>query len=381
MASMSNLRHCDPNNTHFATLHNKQIPASPREILLYNNSENFEMEVDQIMETRRGNVCVIFLNYKFRKMRKFVNGNVKFACCKKSCKSVIHTTADHKNVIEVFNEHDHEAYSGEQLKIESFRSLVRKKAVEQVRSQPSAVVDQVLRSGEEADLDQEDYQKLKRSVYLQRRKKFPKLPTSLAEAQQTLWECQNTITTVGGEKFCYSDGDLSIFTNTDNLKLLCEATEVFGDGTFDYAPKFYTQLYTLHVFKHGYCMQVAYCFLPKKDIVNYNKMWAFLKKLCAELCGKEINIGTFVADFEQAAHASVRLHFPGCVLRCCRFHLGQSWFRFIQKNPFLRAEYMKEDSPTGRWLRTFFGLSLLDAAEVEDAFVTLLLQNPSDDQR
>lgn len=222
------------------------------------------MEVDKIMETRRGNVCVIFRNFKYREVRKFVNGNCKFSCCKKSCKSIIRTTADRKNVIEIFNEHDHKPYSEEQIQMDSFRSLTRKKAEEQVRSQPSAVVDEVLRAEKEEDVDHEDYCKLKRSVYLQRRKKFPKLPKTLAEAQATLLEYQDIIKTVGEEKFCYSDGDLSIFTNVENLKLLCEATEVFGDGTFDYAPKFYTQLYTLHVFKQGYCMQVAYCFFAKE---------------------------------------------------------------------------------------------------------------------
>lgn len=35
---------------------------------------------------------------------------------------------------------------------------------------------------------------------------------------------------------------------------------------------------------------------------NYNQMWAFLKKLCAEMCGEEINIRTFVADSEQAGN-------------------------------------------------------------------------------
>lgn len=33
----------------------------------------------------------------------------------------------------------------------------------------------------------------------------------------------------------------------ENLKLLCDATFVFGDGTFNYAPKYFPQINTIHV--------------------------------------------------------------------------------------------------------------------------------------
>ena len=75
---------------------------------------------------------------------------------------------------------------------------------------------------------------------------------------------------------------------------------------------------------------------------------------------------------------------PGCKIKCCRFHLGQSWWRHIQKDRFLRDEYSKinvEPTETGSWLRKFFGLSALPPDEVPDAFSHLIEEAPIDDLR
>lgn len=47
--------------------------------------------------------------------------------------------------------------------------------------------------------------------------------------------------------------------NKDNLHLLFQATYVFGDGTFENAPKHLGQLYSIHVYMMGYYVPIM-CF-------------------------------------------------------------------------------------------------------------------------
>jgi hypothetical protein len=41
------------------------------------------------------------------------------------------------------------------------------------------------------------------------------------------------------------DNSVVLFTCSTNLSALCDAPLVFGNGTFSYRPKLFTQLYTI----------------------------------------------------------------------------------------------------------------------------------------
>lgn len=349
------------------------------------------MNVDKVLLTRRGNISVYFRNYKFRKILNFANGTVKFACTRKDCAAIVHTTCDFKKVVEIKHGHFlggdpaniHEPYTDDQVQMDLLRVETKRKASEELSVRPAKIVRQVLRTKLEDNsiIDNEKLQLLRKTAYRSRRKNQPALPKTTEEARETLHRIQGTLQTLKGDQFCFSDpeNDIFIFTTIENLTVLCDACEVFGDGTFDFAPKFFEQLYTLHVFKNGYCIQVTFCFLPNKKTATYDKMWALLKYLCRNLLNRELEIPMFVADFEKGAHNSVKNNFCACKVRCCRFHLGQSWYRWIQKDRFLRQHYSDPNSVIGNYLRSFFGLSLLPAVQVFDAFITMLLANPGID--
>ena len=65
---------------------------------------------------------------------------------------------------------------------------------------------------------------------------------------------------------------------------------------------------------------------------------------------------------------------PGCEVKACRFHLGQSWWRKIQSLGLSR-QYGKKDSEVSQFLKKIFGLSLLPTAEVTDCFVLDFISN------
>lgn len=61
--------------------------------------------------------------------------------------------------------------------------------------------------------------------------------------------------------------DITILNTKENLRLLFVADRIFGDDTFSYAPKFFQQLYIIHVYKNGF-------YVP---VVNVNCVCSFME--------------------------------------------------------------------------------------------------------
>ena len=71
-----------------------------------------------------------------------------------------------------------------------------------------------------------------------------------------------------------------------------------------------------------------------------------------------MNFTTIHVDFEETMHTVVKEVFPGVIIKRCRFHLGQAWWRKIQ-NVGLAKEYKTSGSEVSKWLHHFFGLAFL----------------------
>ena len=111
-----------------------------------------------------------------------------------------------------------------------------------------------------------------------------KLTKTFDESQQLSCGIQESILTHRNQRFCFQGPRGTIlFTTALNLRYLCQSDTVYGDGTFDKAPKHYLQLYTLYVLQNDYYLQVVNCFLPNKDVRTYEDMSYDIKYLCQDL--------------------------------------------------------------------------------------------------
>ena len=138
------------------------------------------------------------------------------------------------------------------------------------------------------------------------------------------------------------------------------------DGTFKFCPKYFSQLYILVAEKNGWYIAVVSALLPDKMETTYNRLFRTLKQLVPNFPPK------IMIDFEKAVMNSIKTNFPNCAISCCRFHLGQAWWRKIQ-NLGLTELFRDRSSEEGSWLRSFFGLPCVDAASVSDVFVDVLM--------
>lgn len=84
--------------------------------------------------------------------------------------------------------------------------------------------------------------------------------------------------TTRGELFYFDDSGSShpnrviMLTTQGNLKILKEHPDWLGDGTFEIAPSFFKQIYTIHIVFKKRSIPLVYFFLPNKKERTYKKI-------------------------------------------------------------------------------------------------------------
>lgn len=119
----------------------------------------------------------------------------------------------------------------------------------------------------------------------------------------------------------YNDNEL-FATNNQNI--------YFRNGTFDFAPNHFLQVYTIRFYENRYYVPLVFFFLENKSKTTYIDMWNYLKDLCLITTSKVLEIKYLHLDFEIGAHEAVRETFPGVTIFGCRFHLAQAWWRKVR---------------------------------------------------
>ncbi|XP_041379321.1 uncharacterized protein LOC121391939 [Gigantopelta aegis] len=167
------------------------------------------------------------------------------------------------------------------------------------------------------------YQSIRSSLYRERRKKYPAMPSTRGEVTLD----GGLTTTVQGERFLFGedgDGDEKIiaFASNVGLQKLSIAKTFYVDGTFGSAPRIFYQIISIHVFVMGVMMPLVFGFLPNKSTSTYVRFLTLVKNNAAAL-GFIVQPLRVMMDFELGlmnAHSTV---FPGVQVKVCYFHY--SW--------------------------------------------------------
>lgn len=332
-----------------------------------------DLHISQVSYTKRGNVAIIVNNFRLSKYREMKDGLISFVCTKKSCNYSVAVDKDYKKIVTEKNVHNHEPMTDQVIERACLQSVLKRKGTEDLCSKPNKLIRRELNSASTSNLEHSDIRLVRKSMYEARRNLLPPLPTSLEESLQQLFE----LSKMESPKFCYMKGETGIplFTNVENLELLCSAPCVFADGTFSRSPMFFSQLYTIHVFKNGFYVPVIFAFLSSKSTDTYRTLWSNIKELCLYQLKLAPEITDIYLDFELAAHNAIKAEFPTCNIHGCNFHLCQSWYRRIQKDKKLLRHY-RGNSDVGKWLKLFYGLSYIPHEIVYNAFTSIMLQAP-----
>ena len=336
-------------------------------------------KVELKYETSKENVCIVIDKYKFVLSNCLNNGKKRFRCANKKCSVSVLVDESVQTVLESNGkEHNHESVSQDQILKESIAARIKRKTVEDLVTPPCKIIRSEVMLEEDKEnsdvtLPHSCVSDFRQAVYRVRNKAYPNLPETAKEAYEQLFNMQESIKNKG-EQFCFVNKakNMVIFTTRENLLLLQNSKDIFGDGTFLFAPDLFQQFYSIHVYKNRYYVPVAFCFLTSKDEGVYERMWRELLHLSEQLTGQPFIIDIFHADFELAAHNAVKKIFPSVLIKCCAFHLSQCWFKHIQGDKVLLRHYNDPSSTVGKWLKYFFGLPFLPHNEVLDGYIDLM---------
>ncbi|XP_060870098.1 uncharacterized protein LOC132944652 [Metopolophium dirhodum] len=330
-----------------------------------------------LIQSKRGAPAIIVHEYMYTKCNELNTGDIIWKCPKKTCYASVKTN-DRPELLESRGTHKHDHLSSSDIEKLKIDVVLKRKAIEDPTVRPNKLIRRAIAVSEVVDMC--DISNFRRHIYRQRRKSQPVLPKSIEDAVQQLTIRQNEIQTFKLERFVFVHDDNSIVAITckTNLQCMCTSLPLFADGTFNYCPKYFYQIYTIHVYKNNIYLPLVYFLLNGKSTECYTKMWNFLKELCGSF-NLSFKPNLIRVDFEISAHIAIKFVFPECKILGCKFHLGQSWYRKLNQDfPTLRNEYNNSESETGKWLKNFFGLSFLPYTEVSEAFCELIEISPSE---
>ena len=325
--------------------------------------------------------CKIFQNNKFSK--KYVGKQfITWKCTSKNCNASIRTDLDgnieYQNVL-----HTHEDKI-EDVAAHKLKVSCKRKGENDLETPPSKVVrSELFALGPENEtITTSDINAAKKSIWRSRKSQHGPLPTSVADLVDKLQTFP--LSTSRKEDFLMSCHQISenqaliIFTCKTNLAALCESDVILGDGTFYVVPKFFQQLYTIHIYNNGTYAPVVFALLPDKRTETYHLMIDLIYKQCNSLAMQFLP-KVVILDMEIAAINAFESFYDDIEVQLCHFHWAQAVFRHISEKR-LKTFYSDPNSEIGQWLKLFFGLPLLPASEVQDAFVEDIMSDASQDQ-
>lgn len=328
------------------------------------------MESEMLSE--KGKRLILIDGYTFSYHKNLAAGCTRWKCVKRPCKAFLKRNVHDLLIPRESNlNHSCQVNTPNIIVRQRISNSMKGKAYNTFRIRPSTLISGEVQ-GKDADiLTMDDITRIRKNIHAARVKDY-KLPKDINEVHELLDGLK--VTTNCGENMVYynedaGDGDhIIIFTCHSNLAELKAADTIYVDGTFRSSPKFFEQMFSLHILKNGWYAPLVFCLLPDKHQSSYVRAFSVIREY--------VLASTIYADFEQAIHSAVREVWPHVTVRGCRFHLGQSWWRAIQR--FHLAEIYKDKmNEDNKILKYVFGLPFLRSADVEDAFAVLMEVKPA----
>ena len=237
------------------------------------------------MLSEKGKPLRVFDGYKFR-MGDLTKKGQKWRCTLRSCKVVMFTDPSGSIIVQEPMLH-HEHLPDSNLARQFLSNNAKQKSVDDLSLRPfTTVLKEVQRCPLEIreKLNRKDLERARRNSYVSRRSAHPPLPYNLEETHEVI-EDMDLRTADGENMVLINDKERNIiaFGKIKNLLFLCTLLTIYMDGTFSYAPQFFTQLFTIFGLKNGVYTPLLFCLLSSKTTESYSDLFFLIKMKCIAL--------------------------------------------------------------------------------------------------
>uniref|UniRef100_A0A146MFT3 BESS domain-containing protein n=1 Tax=Lygus hesperus TaxID=30085 RepID=A0A146MFT3_LYGHE len=195
----------------------------------------------EVMTSQRNTTLYVRGNFKFSFHKYLKDGVQRWRCIVRSCRAFLKFSAE-SALLEAFDGHTHDAADDSSLNRQRMSNSLKRKAIDDICSRPSKIVQRELQSAEVTTLQLSDIENIKQNIRRERRKKFHNLPVSRQEATAAV-ETLETRTNHGELLLAFADRDREIlgFATPSNFNVLASTKEVYVDGTFQTCPTLFQQ--------------------------------------------------------------------------------------------------------------------------------------------
>ena len=316
----------------------------------------------------KGSDCLRVDDYSYYKIHTNEEDSITWRCSKRKCYATVHTNTSTSIMTPTRHVHTHSPRHADYFKRLKTRHGVKRRASEYPDQKILKMVILEVEENEGDDCFQDrDVVNLRRSVSRVKLSSRGTLPRSREEAIQALEEEMTKNSVKGAHLIKVVEKDIVMLATDHSLQLLRgNDFQFFGDGTFRYCPKYFYQKYTIHIFKDGFYIPVAYFLLSNKTEKTYKRMCDLIKPHC--------DISMMTLDFEPKPISAFEKQFPGVIIRCCRFHLAQNWQKKFRALGF-QTQYNSRRGPIAAFLKSLFGLPCMPVDEVSEFFNEELAKN------
>ena len=116
--------------------------------------------------------------------------------------------------------------------------------------------------------------------------KRPKLPRTVKEVEDSLARIiEKELSVEGGQLVKEIRGGVVMLGSRLSFDELTQnASHIFGDGTFRFAPRFYKQMFTIHIVKGHIFVPVVYFLLQNKQQRTYTQCFECFETNAQTLC-------------------------------------------------------------------------------------------------
>lgn len=287
------------------------------------------------MLSEKGRPMKVVDGFKFYRDKDLKNA-IKWRCSQKGCKSYIHTDITGNNLIEHNDEHGGHLRP-QNLQREMLSNSIKVEAKKDLKVRPSQSARQQIPNlppDLKDDVTTDDLDRIRVNSYRARRSRFPAIPKSMDEVHEALNALDpREIETSRSEEFLMRNDrgrNIIVFSTPSNLRFLAGCRKILMDGTFEYCVKHFKQMFTIHAVENKHYIPLVYALLPDKTKETYHALFDIVREECF-LADTTFDPAEVAVDFEMGIHTALRECFPGVTIIGCRFHLTQSWYRYIQK--------------------------------------------------